>query len=519
MRDSPGASVDVDRVRADRVPAGRDRVRRTCPRAGRSPRRGRCRRRRTCRGRCRSPSARRVHAVDGVVVAALAVLGLVVDRRPVRAVLLDLDLADRQVALVVGLVVLRVPQAELDEREERDRLRRVGRVGDRDLLDLGGLAEGHEEQRLDGEPAALARDARVAQAVARLEVVEVRLDRQPRRGPHVAAVVDVEVPAARVGGDVVVAVAREAAHLGVAVERVAARLVRDEREELLGAQVVDPRVRRVRRRDDVLACVVVEVAVPHGLAPRVLGSGARRSSTSPAAVRVVRRGSGAISVVRERSHASPGREHSRPARLVERARGPTRRKPSSAPVPLRRRGRCALTRGRGAGPGRRRRPCRRPGGAASSVPRPPATSRRAGRAATRAGRCRRSATRRPVPRGRRATVRTPQAAERSTTRSGERRRPRAPTVSAWAGPPPRSTPATGTASTQTARASAVAVTATSQTGIGTGHERSPDVEVDDDSRPAVAPGRASASSAGGRGVGPLLWSVVGRAGRVPTLAA
>ena len=39
---------------------------------------------------------RRVHRVDGVVVAALAVLGLVVDRRAV-----DLHLADREVALVV----------------------------------------------------------------------------------------------------------------------------------------------------------------------------------------------------------------------------------------------------------------------------------------------------------------------------------------------------------------------------------------------------------------------------------
>ena len=333
-RDSPGASVSSTRVRADRVPAGRDR-------AGRLPA---ARDRRLAEAVVGADErvavgveavGPRVHAVDGVVVAALAVLGLVEHGRPVRAVLLDLDLADRQVALVVGLVVLRVPQAELDEREERDRLRRVGGVGDRDLLDLGGLADGHEEQRLDRDAAALARDARVAEAVPRLEVVQVRLDRQPRRGPHVAAVVDVEVPAAGVRGDVVVAVPREAAHLGVAVERVAAGLVRDEREELLGPQVVDPRIGRVRRLDDVLACLVVKLAVPHGLAPRVLGSGACGSPTSP------RSSAGGASCfrrdisVRERSHATPGREHSRPGPMAERARGSTTRNPSSTPRPIR----------------------------------------------------------------------------------------------------------------------------------------------------------------------------------------
>ncbi len=59
----------------------------------------------------------RVDAVDRVVVAPLAVFGLVVDRA-----VLDLDLADREVALVVRLVVLGVPQAELDEAEQRERL-------------------------------------------------------------------------------------------------------------------------------------------------------------------------------------------------------------------------------------------------------------------------------------------------------------------------------------------------------------------------------------------------------------
>jgi hypothetical protein len=53
----------------------------------------------------------RVHVVEREVVAPFAVFGLVVDRRAV-----DLDLARAQVALQVGGVVVRVPQAELDKR-------------------------------------------------------------------------------------------------------------------------------------------------------------------------------------------------------------------------------------------------------------------------------------------------------------------------------------------------------------------------------------------------------------------
>ena len=60
------------------------------------------------------------------MVAALAVLGLVVDGRAV-----DLDLADAVVALEVGRVVVGVPEAELDEGEELEGAFCLGVVGDR----------------------------------------------------------------------------------------------------------------------------------------------------------------------------------------------------------------------------------------------------------------------------------------------------------------------------------------------------------------------------------------------------
>src|SRR5690606_604484 len=74
-------------------------------------------------------------------------------------------------------------------------------------------------------------------------------------------VADVEAPPAGVDGDVVVAVARQAAQPGVAPEGVAAGGVRTQPEEVFLAQVVEPGPRRVGPGDDVFARRVVEVAV------------------------------------------------------------------------------------------------------------------------------------------------------------------------------------------------------------------------------------------------------------------
>src|SRR5690606_36853500 len=106
---------------------------------------------------------------------------------------------------------------------------------------------------------------RVAHAVAAAVVLKRGGRRLPRRGPVRAArvVAQVDVAPARVGRDVVVAVAGEAAQPGVLIKGVAARRVRDQAEVRLTAQVVDPGERRVRPGDDIFAILVVKVAVLH----------------------------------------------------------------------------------------------------------------------------------------------------------------------------------------------------------------------------------------------------------------
>src|SRR5207244_3916564 len=59
--------------------------------------------------------------------------------------------------------------------------------------------------------------------------------------------------------------ASEPAQLGVAEEAVTAGLLRNEPEEAFAAQVVDPRIRRLRCGDDVFAVLVVEMSELHWL--------------------------------------------------------------------------------------------------------------------------------------------------------------------------------------------------------------------------------------------------------------
>ncbi len=199
-----------------------------------------------------------VDGEEGVVVAALAVLGLVVDHAAA-----DLHLADVQVALEVGGVVHRVPQAELHRAVELERLHGVGGVGQRELLHLAALALGYE-QKLPGLHAVLlGLEDRVAHAVAALVAVKRRAHRQEGRGPDHVVVHDVGEAAAQVAAGLVVAVADQPTQLGVPVEAVAAAGVGDQAEEGVAAQVVDPRKRRFRRRDDVFLRNIVKIAKLH----------------------------------------------------------------------------------------------------------------------------------------------------------------------------------------------------------------------------------------------------------------
>lgn len=165
----------------------------------------------------------RVHAVEGVVVAAFFILRFVIDDGSVH-----FHFAGRKVALEVFHVGGGVPQAPFGEGEEFEPLHFAGEVFQRQFLYLAPRVQRHEEQYAGFDAVLGTGDAGVAHAVAALVEVRRRFARFPSGRPYRSAVVDVKVSSAAVHRHVVVAVAGDAAELGVLVESVSAGGVRDE---------------------------------------------------------------------------------------------------------------------------------------------------------------------------------------------------------------------------------------------------------------------------------------------------
>ena len=199
-----------------------------------------------------------VDGVEGVVVPALPVLGLVVD-----GAALDLYLTDVPVPLIVGGIVHRVPEAPLHGAVDCETLDFLIIIAQGQLLQLAGAAHGHQAGELGRNTLLLPLEDGVSKAVAAAIAVQRGLGRQEGRAPGHVPVADVEAAAPLIVGHVVVAEAGDAPELGVPIEGVAAAGVGDQGEEALVAQVVDPGQGRIGTGDDIFPGLVVKIAVSH----------------------------------------------------------------------------------------------------------------------------------------------------------------------------------------------------------------------------------------------------------------
>ena len=197
-----------------------------------------------------------VHAEEGVMVAALAVFGLVIEDVPV-----DFHFTRGEVPLEVLHVGGGVPEAPFHEGIELEGLFRRARVRQLHPVHLAAVADGHEEEDISLQPVLLPRHPGIAHAVTALVGVEGGLAGLPARVPDRFAVLDVVIAAAGVHGHAVVAVAEDPAEFGILAEAVTACGIGNQGEEILRPHVVDPRPRGGRIRDDVLPAGVVEVSV------------------------------------------------------------------------------------------------------------------------------------------------------------------------------------------------------------------------------------------------------------------
>ena len=252
-----GAELYVELHRADRRPAMSNRTG-TAPGCDCIRQRGRTVDTDKCIAGGIEAVIRAVRPEHGIVIPPLAVFGFVIN-----GVRLQLDLADGKVPLEVGAVVHRVPETEFHIREHVEHLFRVSLIFQRQP-DKQAVVALRDQQRLRRRNAILLPlDHAVAETVTAGIAIQLRFRRLPARIPYGIAILDVDVEALLIERAVVVAVARQPAQPRVAVEAVAARRIGQEREKILASEVIDPRQRRARACDHVLAPLIVKETKLH----------------------------------------------------------------------------------------------------------------------------------------------------------------------------------------------------------------------------------------------------------------
>ena len=161
-----------------------------------------------------------INGVEREVIAALLVFGLVVNGGAEY-----LDLAGVEVSLEVGGIVVCVPEAPFDKACQLERLLFAALVGDREPLNFAIEILRNEELHLGSYAVLGGVDNGVAHAVAALVAVKLGLNGAPAGVPYGVSVLYVEVSAAHINGNVVVAVTRDAAQTSVLIEHISARSV------------------------------------------------------------------------------------------------------------------------------------------------------------------------------------------------------------------------------------------------------------------------------------------------------
>ena len=200
----------------------------------------------------------RVYGIECEMVAAFLIFGLVVN-----CAAFDLNFARVEVSLEVCGVVVCVPETPFEEAEQLYFLKSICLIGYCNLLNLAVKILGNKECYLSFNALGFALYNGVAHTVTAFVAVKFGLYGRPAGVPHMTAVIDIEITSAHVHGNIVVAIAGNAAKSCVLVEAVAACRVGNQREEALSSEVVDPRIGSAGRSNDVFLICVIKIAKFH----------------------------------------------------------------------------------------------------------------------------------------------------------------------------------------------------------------------------------------------------------------
>ena len=93
--------------------------------------------------------------------------------------------------------------------------------------------------------------------------VQIGLGWHPAWIPDRISFFNIVVVSVAIIRNIVVTVSRQTKQLSIFIEAIASACVGDQRKEILGTQIVDPRKRSLRRSDDVFLIRIIEISKFH----------------------------------------------------------------------------------------------------------------------------------------------------------------------------------------------------------------------------------------------------------------
>ena len=152
------------------------------------------------------------------MVATLLIFCLMIDGG---TTILYLHLACRPVTLEILHIGSRIPQTPLCKGEQFQRLNTVGSILQRQFLYLSPCLQGDEEQHRGLYPILGTSNTGIVHAMTTLIRVERRLTGFPTWIPYRLAILDIEIATTGIHRHAIIAIAYDAAELGILIEVVA----------------------------------------------------------------------------------------------------------------------------------------------------------------------------------------------------------------------------------------------------------------------------------------------------------
>ena len=192
------------------------------------------------------------------MIPAFTVLCLVIDGRSV-----DLNLTGGEVTLEVSHIIHSIPQTELYIRKYREFFWSITLVCKRQFVDLTTASDRYESGQFCLQLIPGAAERRITHSMMAFVGIQIGLCWHPSRIPDGVILLNIVVMSIAVIRNIVVTITCQTKKLRIFIETVTSACIGNQREKILGSQIVDPWEWSLWGCDDIFFSGIIKISVFH----------------------------------------------------------------------------------------------------------------------------------------------------------------------------------------------------------------------------------------------------------------